>query len=172
VTRGDVVAPTASRPPVGSLAASHTPSGIYGTIICASVMAAASEVDRTAEVAITVVVTVLVYWIAERWSHILAAGIRGRRVSRREALHMLAEGWPMVQASYLPLVALLLAWMLGADTAAAVDIALAATALLLTGLGWIAAHRGGRTGWAVVGSALLTGALGVVLIGLKALLHH
>src|SRR5262245_42844309 len=106
-----------------SLEASHAPSGIYGTIICASVMAAASELDAVGEVAFTVLVTVLVYWIAERWSHVLAAGIRGRALSRHESRRVLVEGWPMVQASYLPLIVLVLAGILGANTTAAVNIA-------------------------------------------------
>ena len=135
-------------------------------------MAAASEFDAVGEVAITVLVTVLVYWIAERWSHILAAGIRGRRLSRHESVQMLVEGWPMVQASYLPLLVLLAAWLLGADTTTAVNIALVATVVLLTGLGWVAARRGGRAGWAAVRSALVTGALGLAIIVLKALLSH
>ncbi len=167
-----MTAATYPRPVGRPLEASHAPSGIYGTIICASVMAASSEFDTTGEVAITVLVTVLVYWVAERWSHILAAGIRGRKLTRQASFHMLIEGWPMVQASYLPLLVLLVAYLLGADTTTSVNIALAATAVLLTGLGWVAARRGGRAGWAAARSALLTGALGLALIGLKALLHH
>ena len=53
----------------------------------------------------------------------------------------------------------------------AVDLALAATILVLGWLGGVAARRAGLGGWGVVASAGFVGLLGVVLILLKAALH-
>ena len=48
-------------------------SGIYGTIITAAVIAAGGNVLSTAELEVTVLVTLLVYWVAEQYAHLTAA---------------------------------------------------------------------------------------------------
>jgi len=147
-------------------------AGIYGTIICASVLAALSTSESIGAVVVTVLVTVLVYWAAERWSVLLAAGLRGQRLVRGETLRVLAHGWPMVQASYTPLLTVLLAWFAGADIATSVNIGLWVTVVLLLGLGWLAGRRVGLSSWRLVASAAFTGLLGVVLGLLKVATHH
>lgn len=44
----------------------------------------------------------------------------------------LAATWPMVSASFLPLLALVLTWLAGASTAAAANVGLAVAIVLLT----------------------------------------
>ncbi len=46
-------------------------AGIYGLILCAAVMAAAGT-DTIAHVAVSLLVTLVVYWLAERYAEILA----------------------------------------------------------------------------------------------------
>ncbi len=145
---------------------------IYGTIIGGSVMAATEEHTPVGEVAATVVVTLIVYWLAERWSFLLGSQMTGQKVTVRHAREVFAEGWSMVQASYLPLLVMLIASFVGADSDLAVDLALGATIVVLVELGYTAAHRAGRTGWALAGSAGFTGLLGVLLVLLKAFVTH
>lgn len=148
----------------------EAPAGIYGTIICASVMAAGSHYP-VGEVAGTVIITLLVYWAAERWSEVMGGTLKGERADWPHVRAVFGAGWPMVQASYTPLVIMGAAWLLGAEDDTAITIALWATIGLLAFLGSVAGRRGGLRGWSVVWAALFTGFLGAVLVGLKALLH-
>lgn len=150
----------------------QAPPAIYGTIIGASVMAATEEHTPIDEVAASVVLTLIVYWLAERWSFLLGSHLTGEPIDFRHAKEVFAEGWSMVQASYLPLLVMLIAWGLGAGDDAAVNLALLATLVILVLLGTVAGRRAGLAGWGVVGSAAFTGVLGMLLIVLKALLHH
>jgi positive regulator of sigma E activity len=145
--------------------------GIYGTIICGSVLAAVDQQGPVWRVVVSVLVTVLVYWLAERYSELLAAHARGERVTRVQLTESLRAGWPMVQASYTPLLVLVVAKLLGATTATAISIAVFSTAALLVGLGWLAGKRSGQSGWALTVTVAFAGGLGLVIIALKYALH-
>jgi hypothetical protein len=148
----------------------RAPAAVYGTIISASVLAVADD-DSVVVVALGVVITLVVYWLAERWSELIAGHARGRELTWTYVRRVFVRGWPMVQASYGPVLVLILGSLLGLDTEQAVDLALAATILVLAGLGAVAARRAGWGLWGVVGSATFVALLGVVLIVLKSLLH-
>lgn len=149
----------------------HSPASIYGILIGASVMAASDDDEPVAEVAVAVLVTLLIYWAAERWSNVLGAQLRERPLSRTETFRIFAAGWPMVQASYAPLLIMVVARFFGASNDLAVGLALVTNVVLLTMLGALAGRRAGLAGWTVVLSAGFTGALGLLLIVLKAVLH-
>src|SRR5262245_53564799 len=117
------------------------PSAIYGTVVGGAVMASGEEHTPIAEVAVTVLVTVAIYWIVERWSVVLGRQVAGERLSRRQALRVFADGWPLVQASYVPLVVMALSSAGGADSDLAVDVALGAIVVLLLGYGLQSGHR-------------------------------
>jgi hypothetical protein len=57
---------------------------IYGTVVGAAAMAAASLHGTPPKMIITVLVTVAVYWTAERYAEVLAAAVHGpgRRLNR------------------------------------------------------------------------------------------
>ena len=82
-------------------------------------------------------VTLLVYWLAEEYAEVLGEQAAGGRLpgwSRvREAL---AEAWPMVSASYLPLLVLVAARLAGASSLAAANAGLVAAIIVLTVHGW------------------------------------
>ncbi len=156
----------------GLVSARAAPAAIYGTIVSASVTAAAGEGGSLLAVCISVLVTVLVYWTAELYSELLAERMNQptKRSWGRVKRH-LVDRWPMVQASYVPLAVLIVAGVCGADVSLAVTIALGVTTLVLFWLGWIAARRSGSTGLGLVLSALLAACFGLVLVGLKAIVH-
>jgi hypothetical protein len=145
---------------------------IYGTIIGAAVMAATEEHTPVDEVAATVVVTLIVYWLAERWSFLLGSHLTGEPITWRHARQVFGEGWSMVQASYLPLIVMLVAYFFGLSEDHAVNLALGAALIELVTLGAAASKRSGLRGWALFGGAVFTGALGLLLIFLKALVSH
>ncbi len=141
---------------------------IYGLIVGAAAMAASAEMESVLPVAAATFVTVLVYWLAERYAEIV-----GLRIERR--LHsvrlVLREGWPLVEATYLPLAVLLIAALLGAGVDLAVDLALLATTCLLAALGWAAGRASGLKGPRLFLAGVFSGLLGMIMVGLKFLLH-
>ena len=79
----------------------------------------------------------------------------------------------MVSASYLPLLALVLARLAGASAAAAANIGLVAAIVLLTFHGWSAGRAARLHGWPLFLATSVALALGLVMVGLKDLvLNH
>ena len=123
------------------------------------------------EVAAAVLMTLIIYWAAERWSQVLGSQLAGEPLTTRRVVQVFADGWPMVQASYLPLVVMVLASLCGADEDLSVTVALGSIVVLLVAFGALAGRRAGVTGWPLGLVAVVSGAFGVALIVLKALLH-
>lgn len=144
---------------------------IYGTVICASVLAAVDPQGSIRHAVLTVVVTVFVYWLAERYSLLLAVHVHGEGITLRQVADVLRRGWRMVEASYTPVLVLLAARLLGASTADAVAAALFYTTGLLVALGWLIGRRTGQSGWALAGTMVFVGALGAIIVLLKFALH-
>jgi hypothetical protein len=148
-----------------------TATGIYGIIVSAAVLATSHEGTAVA-VDLAVLVTLVIYWAAERYARLVAARIHdGTRPDWSHVRHELASGWEMVTASFVPLLVLLAARLLGASVDTAILAALWCCTFLLCLSGW-AIGAGGRLARSErVGLALVAGLFGVALIGLKTLLH-
>jgi hypothetical protein len=155
-----------SRPPARSAA------GIYGTIVTASVLATAGGSLTTLGLVIAVFVTLVVYWVAEEYAEIGAHASAGRLPSWAHARSALAAKWPMVSASYLPLVILIAADVLGATPSTAAYIALIGTVVLLMVFGWTAAKAANLSRVGQLGMTMVAGALGLLMIALKSGLSH
>jgi hypothetical protein len=144
---------------------------IYGLIVGAAVMAA-SHAPGSGRIAISVLVTLLVYWSAERYAAIVAGRIAaGHRRSRGTLRRELADGWGLLTSSFIPIVVLLAFDLFGADLKMSVLAGLVcSTALLcLAGLQIGAAAR--LSTRERVAAAAAAGAFGLVLIALKVALH-
>lgn len=149
----------------------RTANGIYGVIVGTAVMAAdnGSGVGR---LAVAVIVTLLVYWAAERYAHVLARRISlGRQLTRAELRRELSDGWELVTASYLPLLVLVTSSLLGADLFGSVRNALVFSTGLLCLSGWRAGTEAELGPNRRVFSAAIAGAFGVVMIILQTFLH-
>lgn len=148
-----------------------TAAGIYGVIVSAAVMAA-SHADSATAVAVAVLVTLVVYWAAERYSRLVAERIHdGRRPTWRQVRLQLTTGWEIVTASALPLVVLAVMALLGADLYVAVLAALGCSTLLLCLAGWQVGRQGQLSTIERIVSATVAGIFGIAMIVLKALLH-
>jgi hypothetical protein len=148
-------------------------NAIHGTVVGAAVLMAASLHGTLGQILVAVLVTLFVYWVAERYAHLLAVAVHGRggRATGADVWAVLREGWPMVEASYTPLIVLLVVDLLTARLAVAVITSLATSTVLLVALGYVAARRAGASGAGAVGWAVASGALGLVTVALKLLLH-
>jgi len=143
-------------------------SGIYGAIITAAILDTAGGRLSTGALVAAVVITLLVYWLAEEYAELLgeqAAG--GRLPSRAYVREALAATWPMVSASFLPLLALVLARLAGASASVAANVGLVAAIVLLTAHGWLAARAAKLHGWRLLFAVSIAAALGLVMIALK-----
>jgi hypothetical protein len=143
-------------------------AGIYGAIITAAIFAAVGGHVPTPALAVSVVVTLLVYWIAEEYAEVLGEQATGGHLPTWASVRaMLATTWPMVSASYVPLLALLVARGAGASSFTAANVGLAVAILVLTFHGWSAGRASRLRGWQLAGATATAAALGLVMVVLK-----
>src|SRR5262249_41245576 len=143
-------------------------AGIYGAIITAAILDTAGGHVSTAALVVSVVVTLLVYWIAEEYAEVLGEHTAGGRLPSRAYIQgSLVSSWPMVSASYLPLLAVVLAKLAGASDLTAANVGLVAAIVLLTIHGWLAGRAAQLQGRELVMVTSIAAALGLVMIFLK-----
>ena len=146
-------------------------AGIYGVIIGAAVMATSHGKTSTA-VAVAVLVTLTIYWAAERYARLVAERIHdGRGLTWHEVRVQLTSGWTIVTTSALPLAVLVVGDLLGLETQVAVyrRPRVEHPAAVRGGVG---DRQGGKPRHGrEVSMAIGAGAFGVVMAVLKALLH-
>jgi hypothetical protein len=160
--------PTGSEAPVRERQA----AGIYGLIVTAAVLASAGGHLRTAALVLAVFVTLLVYWLAEEYAQVGEHASAGHLPTWRSIRSALADKWPMVSASYIPLLVLVGVRLLGASPPSAAYLALALTVVMLTFYGWSAGRAVGLHGVALLLMTAAAGALGLVMILLKIVIAH
>ena len=143
-------------------------AGIYGAIITAAILDTAGGHLSTAALVISVVVTLLVYWIAEEYAEVLGEHTAGGRLPSRASIQgALAATWPMVSASYAPLLAVVLATLAGASEFTAANVGLVVAMVLLTIHGWLAGRAAQLQGWKLLVATSIAAGLGLVMILLK-----
>lgn len=142
--------------------------GIYGTIVTAAILAAGGDELSAPDLAISVLITLVVYWVAEEYAEILGESVTGSRLPTwRYALAALAATWPMVSASAIPLLLLLVSWLLGASGYAAANVALVAAVAELMFYAWRAGHGAHLPRRQQIGMTAAAAVLGLVMILLK-----
>jgi hypothetical protein len=145
-------------------------AGSYGAIVTAAILAAAGVHLGTGALAIAVVVTLLVYWVAEEYAELLGEHVeQGKLPNRLQIRAELAAAWPMVSASYAPLLALALARLAGASALTAANVGLSAAVVLLVYHGWSAGRAAQLRGRQLLGATSVAAALGIIMIVLKEL---
>jgi len=148
-------------------------ASIYGTIVTAAVIAAGGNQLNSAQLAVTVVVTLIVYWLAEQYAELLGAHTHdGRLPSARLVRSSLAEAWPMVTASFLPVASIGVAVLFGASSSDAAQGALIVTVVLLVMHGYRAGRAAGLRGKQRMIVTVIAGLLGVAMVILKSVLQH
>jgi hypothetical protein len=151
--------------------AEGTASGIYGLIVCAAMLVTA-HAERAWREVLAVLVTLTIYWLAERYARIVAERIHeGRRPAWHTVRHQLTHGWELITASALPLLVLVIVRLAGARMVAAEFAALACCTLLLCVAGWRMGAGGRLTPAERLVSTVTAGAFGAAMVVLKTLLH-
>jgi hypothetical protein len=148
---------------------------IYGTIIVLAVVVAGAKAypHSAARIALLVLVTSVVFWLAHVYAHGLAHGVAHQRHLSFAALRNIARREASIMEAALPPAAALLLGALGlVSTQVAVWAALALGLVVLAAQG-ITFARIERLGWlGTLGVVTANLGLGLVLIGLKLLLTH
>lgn len=148
-------------------------SGLYGLIIACAVLATASPDDRLVFVALTVIGTLAIYWIAETYVHLMAVRQHQHHEITGAQMRVIAlDGLPLITVTVAPMVALLIAALLGLNAELGEDIALAVNIVLLLAFGHRMSKDAGLTGIRLVVSTLLAGLMGLAMVGLKIFLNH
>lgn len=148
---------------------------IYGTIVALAVLVAGAKAfpHEAGHIAVLVVATTVVFWLAHVYAHGLGRSVaRDRRLTLAELRDVARHEWAIVEAALLPAIPLLLGAFGLVSTRLAVWLALGTGLAVLAAEGLLFA-RVERLGWlgtAAVVSANL--ALGVSLIALKLLVAH
>jgi hypothetical protein len=144
---------------------------VHGTIVTASVFAISGGVDSLTplEAGLYVLSTVVVFWLAHAWGHVL--GFRAAGHPEHGVLECLKDQFPIVEAAGPPLAALVIAGALGSSDENAINIAMAVCVGQLGLLGAGVARREGQPHYRVAMTAAGCAALGLVMVALKAIVH-
>ena len=148
---------------------------VYGTIVVMATVTAGSYGEDTDIwwLAVVVGVTVLVLWIAHLYSHVLAESLeRRRRLDRAELSAVARRELAIPAAALAPVAALVLGGIgiLGEQTAVWLALGIGMGTLAVQGARYAAVEQLGRTG--TLAAIALNLFLGLVIVGLKALLAH
>ena len=153
---------------------SNPARAIYGAILVMAVIIAISHDDSVGTAAIlgAVAGTTLVFWLAHVYAEALGNRVSGgqERVFanvRAAALHE----WPLVEAAVLPMLALLLGVIGLVQRDTAVSIAIGVGVVELFAWGIAAGRRAQLSLKATIGVGVANGALGLLMVGLKVLVH-
>ncbi|MEU7095513.1 hypothetical protein [Kitasatospora aureofaciens] len=165
--------PTARGPaPEGTADRTDYAGAVYGSMLAASVIAASGvhETRPRLSLILLLVVTGLVFWVAHVYAHLAGEREVGRRVGWHRVREVGREEWPLVEASALPALAVLVSPWLGTGDSAwlAVGVAVAQQ------VGW--ATLGARRAGASTGQAAVEGVvnllLGLCIVAAKVAVGH
>jgi hypothetical protein len=147
---------------------------VYGTIVVMSTLAAGSSADPDAwRLAVFVLVSVTVFWLAHVYSHTLAESIqRGHRLDVAELRSVARRELAIVLAAVAPIAALVAGALdlLEESTAIWLAMLIGLATLAVTGARYATIEQLSRTGTVAVIAINL--AIGLVIVGLKAGLAH
>ena len=149
-------------------------AAIYGSIIAASLIVPFFEQHGSAEtVALTLLSTMAVFFLAHVWSTILGERIhRGSGYTARHTFAVARSEWPLLESTFGPVVVLLLGWAGVWTDSTAERIALAVCLAELFTWG-VVVGRKAYPGWApAILSGLVNLVLGVGLISLEVVVLH
>jgi hypothetical protein len=147
---------------------------VYGLILATSVIAVSREYDpaNAGKIAVTVLVTGIVFWLAHVYARVLAASLEhNRMVTRAELREVLRHDWPLVEVT-VPLVVILALGALDVvPDRAAVLVAVLVALVELAAAGAYVARMSGAGVLVALGSAATAVALGGAVVLLKVLVH-
>ena len=126
-------------------------AGIYGAIITAAILDTAGDRMSTGALVIAVVVTLVVYWLAEEYAELLGEQVEGGRLPT----------WTYIQG------ALVIARLAGATSLEAANAGLVMAVMVLAVHGWTASRASHLRGHQLLLTTSIAIGLGLAMIALK-----
>jgi hypothetical protein len=149
-------------------------AAVYGTILAASLIAVfREEHDSPETIALALLGTMAVFWLAHAWSAILGERIHaGHGLGHRRAIAIARSEWPLVESAFAPAIVLVLGWtgLIGDKTSE--TLALAACIIQLFAWGFAVGRQAYHTWWAALLAGLGDGLLGLGLVWLEITVVH
>lgn len=146
---------------------------VYGTILLATLLSAESAARETyAKTVFGALIALFTYWLALTY-----AGFTGERLEEKAGASLLLLGHAAVReltvlyGAAIPLAALLVFWVAGVTLDTAILWSIYVADLTIIGAELIIGVQAGLTGWALIGQVVLGAVLGVLVLGLRLLLH-
>ena len=145
-------------------------TAVYGTILAASLLIAVGGGPGIRLLGI--IGTGVVFWLAHAHVTLIRRVVRdGEHIHLPEVRHALAQEWPLVQAGVSPAAPMALAYLGLIGTERAVQAGLAICLIGLVAWGLVVARAAGLTRRQTAVAVGVNVALGLALVGLKAILH-
>ncbi|MFJ7905468.1 hypothetical protein [Kitasatospora sp. NPDC096204] len=145
---------------------------VYGSMLAASVIAASglNEPHPRLSLILLLVITGLVFWAAHVYARVAGEREAGRQVTRRQVREVGRHEWPLVEASALPALAVLVSPWLGAGENAWLALGVAvAQQVTWAALG---ARRAGASPGQIAAEAAVNLLLGLVIVAAKVAVGH
>lgn len=146
---------------------------VYGTVVVGVLLAAETpERETYAETMVSVLIALLIYWIAHSYAEVTARRIaeRGPLTTRGLLTSMRREGW-ILFGEAVPVLPLVIWWLAGATLTVAVSAAIWTAAGMIVVYEVIASVRAELTVKQSVVQIGLGATLGILVIALKLVLH-
>jgi hypothetical protein len=146
---------------------------VYGIILVATLLSAESAIRETyPKTVVGVVIALTTYWLALTY-----AGFTGERLEQKQGASLLLLGhaaiheFTVLYGALIPLVSLLVFWAAGTtlDTAVLWSIIIADVAIIAAEV--FIGVRAGLEGLELLGQVAIGAVLGVLVLGLRLLLH-
>lgn len=146
---------------------------VYGTITVGTLLAAASSRRETyGEIVVAVTVALLVYWLAHAYSEFAEFRLeRGEPVRLETLRQTLTHELTIVAGAAMPLLALVICWVIGAQLGSAVTAAIWVTASVIIVIEVISGVRAGLSGGELVLQIAFGTLFGLLVVGLRLILH-
>ena len=152
----------------------ENPSGVvYGVIVIGALLAAESgRHESYLDTILSALIAASLYWLAHAYSSVLGRRLTDQeRLTARALLRALGHDWALIRGSAIPLLALGVAGVLGADQETAVNVGLwsAVVSLLVLEVG--AGVRSRAAPGELILELSIGATMGLAILALKVILH-
>lgn len=146
---------------------------VYGSILVTALIAALRHEHAPIHaLTITLVGTMVVFWLAHVWSSIVAERLRGAsRLSVGQVRELATEEWPMLEVAFVPVVALVVGWLGFVSDDRAVNVALGLAVIQLAAWGFAVGRQIYGRALPAILFGIVDGLLGLAIVALEIAVH-
>jgi hypothetical protein len=149
-------------------------AAVYGSILVAALVGAMFEAHVSARsMTLSLLGSVVIFWIAHAWSEVLGERVvAGRMFERARIKTITIEEWPLVEAGMLPAVLLALAWAGLYSRQFGAVLAMSVAIVQLVGWGVLVGHRTQTSWWRALAVGAVDGLLGIAIVLIEIAVHR